>query len=241
MLAGTALSCGSGGRGSSSSLPAPGSVAGGSCEWSFYPDATAEAQQLQNTTAGLEVLIEILGTGRETLESNLALDDGNSNNGGRICITSSATYEILTGLFELIVANQTSLQGVEVVLRGGCAQVNNRTFQPSKVTLNDPRSNILVNGNAAVLGGALGQLAQILCQPFWDPCVRVFGDGRVSRVAPVVSKTSGVGSGTVPASNATIENNRILLQTLGTLSARYRDPSGRVFQDNQIEGGSTYS
>ncbi len=240
LLAGIALGCGGGGTGGPPSLPPAGSVTlrvdPVNGPLTKLADATAEAQRLQNATAGLEVLIEILGTGRETLQSNLALDGGDGTNGGRIRITSSATYEILTGLFDVIVASQTSLQGVEVVLGGGRVQVNNGTFQPSKITLNDPRSNILVNGNAAVLEGALGQLAQILCQQFLDPCVQVSGDGRVSRVSPIVSKTGGVGIGTVPGSNPTIENNTILLQALGALAARYSDNSGGVFRNNQIEG-----
>ncbi|MCJ2544096.1 right-handed parallel beta-helix repeat-containing protein [Thermostichus vulcanus] len=240
LLAGIALGCGGGGTGGPPSLPPSGSVTlrvdPVNGPFTKLADATAEAQRLQNATAGLEVLIEILGAGSETLQSNLALDGGDGTNGGRIRITSSVTYEILTGLFDLIVASQTSLQGVEVVLGGGRVQVNNGTFQPSKVTLNDPRSNISVNGNAAVLEGALGQLAQILCQQFLDPCVQVSGDGRVSRVSPIVSKAGGVGIGTVPGSNPTIENNTILLQALGALAARYSDNSGGVFRNNQIEG-----
>ncbi|MCF2970621.1 right-handed parallel beta-helix repeat-containing protein [Synechococcus sp. Nb3U1] len=240
LMAGIALSCGGGGTGGPPSLPPAGSVTlrvdPVNGPFTKLVDATAEAQRLQNATAGLEVVIEILGAGSETLQSNLALDGGDGTNGGRIRITSSVTYEILTGLFDLIVASQTSLQGVEVVLGGGRVQVNNGTFQPSKVTLNDPRSNIVVNGNAAVLEGALGQLAQILCQQFLDPCVQISGDGRVSRVSPIVSKTGGVGIGTAPGSNPTIENNRILLQALGALAARFSDSSGGVFRNNQIEG-----
>jgi hypothetical protein len=240
LLAGIALGCGGGGTGGPPSLPPAGSVTlrvdPVNGPFTKLVDAVAEAQRLQNASAGLEVLIEILGTGRETLQSNLALDGGDGTNGGRIRITSSASYEILTELFDVIVASQTSLQGVEVVLGGGRVQVNNGTFQPRKVTLNDPRSNILVNGNAAVLEGALGQLAQILCQQFLDPCVQVSGDGRVSRVSPIVSKTGGVGIGTVPGSNPTIENNTILLQALGSLAARFSDNSGGVFRNNQIEG-----
>jgi hypothetical protein len=199
-------------------------------------DAVAEAQRLQNATAGLEVLIQILGAGRERLQGNLALDGGDGTNGGRIRITSSAAYEILTGPFDLIVASQTSLQGVDVVLEGGRVQVNNGNFQPSKVTLNDPRSNILVNGDAAVLEGAFNQLAQIFCQQFLDPCVQISGNGRVSRVSPIVSKTGGVGIGTVPGSNPILENNTILLQALGALAVRYGDNSGGIFRNNQIEG-----
>ncbi|MEN9226457.1 MAG: hypothetical protein Q6L60_12015 [Thermostichus sp. HHBFW_bins_43] len=240
LLAGIALGCGGGGSGGPPSLPPGGLVTlrvdPVNGPFTKLADATAEAQRLQNATSGLEVLIEILGAGSETLQSNLALDGGDGTNGGRIRITSAVTYEILTGLFDLIVASQTSLQGVEVVLNGGRVQVNNGTFQPSKVTLNDPRSNILVNGNAAVLEGALGQLAQILCQQFLDPCVQISGDGRVSRVSPIVSKTGGVGIGTVPGSNPTIENNTILLQALGALAARFSDNSGGVFRNNQIEG-----
>jgi hypothetical protein len=199
-------------------------------------DAVAEAQRLQNATAGLEVLIQILGAGKERLEKNLALDGGDGTNGGRIRITSSAAYEILAGLFDVVVASQTSLQGVEVVLEGGKIQVNGGTFQPSKVTLNDPRSNILVNGNAAVLEGALNQLAEILCQQFLDPCVQISGNSRVSGISSIVSKTGGVGIGTTPGSNPTLENNTILLQALGTLAVRYSDNSGGIFRNNQIEG-----
>ena len=241
LLAGVALGCGGGG-GSSPPLPPPGGgpiilrVDPASGPFTKLADAVAEAQRLQTATAGLEVLIEILGTGRETLQSNLALDGGDGTNGGRIRITSSTAYEILTGLFDVIVASQTSLQGVDVVLGGGRVQVNNGTFQPRKVTLNDPRSNILVNGNAAVLEGALNQLAEILCQQFLDPCVQISGNGRVSRVSPIVSKTGGVGIGTVPGSNPILENNTILLQALGALAVRYGDNSGGIFRNNQIEG-----
>ncbi|MFS8896045.1 right-handed parallel beta-helix repeat-containing protein [Synechococcus sp. R3-13] len=240
LLAGIALGCGGGG--SSPPLPPPGGgpiilrVDPASGPFTKLADAVAEAQRLQTATAGLEVLIEILGTGRETLQSNLALDGGDGTNGGRIRITSSTAYEILTGLFDVIVASQTSLQGVDVVLGGGRVQVNNGTFQPRKVTLNDPRSNILVNGNAAVLEGALNQLAEILCQQFLDPCVQISGNGRVSRVSPIVSKTGGVGIGTVPGSNPILENNTILLQALGALAVRYSDNSGGIFRNNQIEG-----
>ncbi len=241
LLAGAALGCGGGG-GSSPSLPPPAGepvilrvdpVRG---PFTKLADAVAEAQRLQSATAGLEVLIQILGTGRETLQSNLALDGGDGTNGGRIRITSSVAYEILTGLFDVIVASQTSLQGVDVVLGGGRVQVNDGTFQPRKVTLNDPRSNILVNGNAAVLEGALGQLAQILCQQFLDPCVQISGNGRVASVSPIVSKAGGVGIGTVPGSNPTLENNAILLQALGALAVRYSNNSGGIFRNNQIEG-----
>jgi hypothetical protein len=241
LLAGVALGCG-GGTGNSPPLPSPGS---GSVVLQVDPargpftkvaDAVAEAQRLQNATAGLEVLIQILGAGKERLEKNLALDGGDGTNGGRIRITSSAAYEILAGLFDVVVASQTSLQGVEVVLEGGKIQVNGGTFQPRKVTLNDPRSNILVNGNAAVLEGALNQLAEILCQQFLDPCVQISGNGRVSRVSPIVSKTGGVGIGTVPGSNPILENNTILLQALGALAVRYGDNSGGTFRNNQIEG-----
>ncbi|HIK21897.1 MAG TPA: right-handed parallel beta-helix repeat-containing protein [Synechococcus sp. M44_DOE_062] len=240
LVAGVVLGCGGGG--SSPPLPPPGGgpiilrVDPSSGPFTKLADAVAEAQRLQTATAGLEVLIEILGTSRETLQSNLALDGGDGTNGGRIRITSSTAYEILTGLFDVVVASQTSLQGVDVVLGGGRVQVNNGTFQPRKVTLNDPRSNILVNGNAAVLEGALGQLAQILCQQFLDPCVQISGNGRVSRVSPIVSKAGGVGIGTVPGSNPTIENNTILLQALGALAVRYGDNSGGIFRNNQIEG-----
>ncbi|WP_457501587.1 right-handed parallel beta-helix repeat-containing protein [Thermostichus sp. MS-CIW-15] len=199
-------------------------------------DAVAEAQRLQNATAGLEVLIQILGAGRERLQGNLALDGGDGTNGGRVRITSSAAYEILTGPFDLIVASQTSLQGVDVVLEGGRVQVNNGNFQPSKVTLNDPRSNILVNGNAAVLEGVLGQLAQIFCRQFSDPCVQISGNGRVASISSTVSKAGGVGIGTVPGSNPTIENSTILLQAVRALAVRYSDNSGGVFRNNQIEG-----
>ncbi|MFS8775930.1 right-handed parallel beta-helix repeat-containing protein, partial [Synechococcus sp. W65.1] len=199
-------------------------------------DAVAEAQRLQNATAGLEVLIQILGAGKERLEKNLALDGGDGTNGGRIRITSSAAYEILAGLFDVVVASQTSLQGVEVVLEGGKIQVNGGTFQPSKVTLNDPRSNILVNGNAAVLEGVLGQLAQIFCRQFSDPCVQISGNGRVASISSTVSKAGGVGIGTVPGSNPTIENSTILLQAVRALAVRYSDNSGGVFRNNQIEG-----
>ena len=240
LLAGIALGCGGGGTGGPPSLPPAGSVTlrvdPASGPFTKLADAVAEAQRLQTATAGLEVLIEILGTGRETLQSNLALDGGDGTNGGRIRITSSTAYEILTGLFDVIVAGQTSLQGVDVVLGGGRVQVNNGTFQPRKVTLNDPRSNILVNGNAAVLEGALNQLAEILCQQFLDPCVQISGNGRVSRVSPIVSKTGGVGIGTVPGSNPILENNTILLQALGALAVRYGDNSGGIFRNNQIEG-----
>ena len=241
LLAGVALGCGGGG-GSSPPLPPPGGgpiilrVDPASGPFTKLADAVAEAQRLQTATAGLEVLIEILGTGRETLQSNLALDGGDGTNGGRIRITSSTAYEILTGIFDVIVASQTSLQGVDVVLGGGRVQVDNGTFQPRKVTLNDPRSNILVNGNAAVLEGALNQLAEILCQQFLDPCVQISGNGRVSRVSPIVSKTGGVGIGTVPGSNPILENNTILLQALGALAVRYGDNSGGTFRNNQIEG-----
>ncbi|WP_414513671.1 hypothetical protein [Synechococcus sp. F70.1] len=156
-------------------------------------DAVAEAQRLQNATAGLEVLIQILGAGKERLEKNLALDGGDGTNGGRIRITSSAAYEILAGLFDVVVASQTSLQGVEVVLEGGKIQVNGGTFQPSKVTLNNPSSNILVNGDAAVLEGAFNQLAQIFCRQFLDPCVQISGNGRVASISVIVSKVGGVG------------------------------------------------
>jgi hypothetical protein len=236
LLAGVALGCGGGG-GSSPPLPQPGGepiilrVDPASGPFTRLADAVAEAQRLQTATAGLEVLIEILGTGRETLQSNLALDGGDGTNGGRIRITSSTAYEILTGPFDVIVASQTSLQGVDVVLGGGRVQVNNGTFQPRKVTLNDPRSTILVNGNAAVLEGA-----EILCQQFLDPCVQISGNGRVSRVSLMVSKTGGVGIGTVPGSDPTLENNTILLQALGALAVRYGDNSGGTFRNNQIEG-----
>jgi hypothetical protein len=236
LLAGVALGCGGGG-GSSPPLPQPGGepiilrVDPASGPFTRLADAVAEAQRLQTATAGLEVLIEILGTGRETLQSNLALDGGDGTNGGRIRITSSTAYEILTGPFDVIVASQTSLQGVDVVLGGGRVQVNNGTFQPRKVTLNDPRSTILVNGNAAVLEGA-----EILCQQFLDPCVQISGNGRVSRVSLMVSKTGGVGIGTVPGSDPTLENNTILLQALGALAVRYGDNSGGIFRNNQIEG-----
>jgi hypothetical protein len=199
-------------------------------------DAVAEAQRLQNATEGLEVLIQILGAGKERLEKDLALDGGDGTNGGRIRITSSTAYEILAGLFDVIVASQTSLQGVEVVLEGGRVQVNGGTFQPSKVTLNDPRSNILVNGNAAVLEGALNQLAQIFCQQFLDPCVQVSGSGRIASISVSVSKAGGVGVGTVPGSNPLLENNAILLQALGALAVRYSNNSGGIFRNNQIEG-----
>ena len=241
LLAGIAFGCG-GGTGNSPPLPSPGS---GSVVLQVDPargpftkvaDAVAEAQRLQNATAGLEVLIQILGAGKERLEKNLALDGGDGTNGGRIRITSSAAYEILAGLFDVVVASQTSLQGVEVVLEGGKIQVNGGTFQPSKVTLNDPRSNILVNGNAAVLEGALNQLAEILCQQFLDPCVQISGNSRVSGISSIVSKTGGVGIGTTPGSNPTLENNTILLQALGTLAVRYSDNSGGIFRNNQIEG-----
>jgi hypothetical protein len=199
-------------------------------------DAVAQAQRLQNATEGLEVLIQILGAGKERLEKDLALDGGDGTNGGRIRITSSTAYEILAGLFDVIVASQTSLQGVEVVLEGGRVQVNGGTFQPSKVTLNDPRSNILVNGNAAVLEGALNQLAQIFCQQFLDPCVQVSGSGRIASISVSVSKAGGVGVGTVPGSNPLLENNAILLQALGALAVRYSNNSGGIFRNNQIEG-----
>jgi hypothetical protein len=241
LLAGIAFGCG-GGTGNSPPLPSPGS---GSVVLQVDPargpftkvaDAVAEAQRLQNATAGLEVLIQILGAGRERLQGNLALDGGDGTNGGRIRITSSAAYEILTGPFDLIVASQTSLQGVDVVLEGGRVQVNNGNFQPSKVTLNDPRSNILVNGNAAVLEGVLGQLAQIFCRQFSDPCVQISGNGRVASISSTVSKAGGVGIGTVPGSNPTIENSTILLQAVRALAVRYSDNSGGVFRNNQIEG-----
>ncbi|MFS8797243.1 hypothetical protein NW807_08635 [Synechococcus sp. R70.1] len=199
-------------------------------------DAVAEAQRLQNATAGLEVLIQILGAGKERLEKNLALDGGDGTNGGRIRITSSAAYEILAGLFDVVVASQTSLQGVEVVLEGGKIQVNGGTFQPSKVTLNNPSSNILVNGDAAVLEGAFNQLAQIFCRQFLDPCVQISGNGRVASISVIVSKAGGVGVGTMPGSNPLIENNAIRLQALGALAVRYIDNSGGVFRSNQIEG-----
>ncbi|MFS8855743.1 right-handed parallel beta-helix repeat-containing protein [Synechococcus sp. H55.2] len=241
LLAGAALGCGGSGSSSPSLSPPAGEpvilrvdpVRG---PFTKLADAVAEAQRLQSATAGLEVLIQILGTGRETLQSNLALDGGDGTNGGRIRVTNSTAYEILTGLFDVIVASQTSLQGVDVVLGGGRVQVNDGTFQPRKVTLNDPRSNILVNGNAAVLEGALGQLAQILCQQFLDPCVQISGNGRVASVSPIVSKAGGVGIGTVPGSNPTLENNAILLQALGALAVRYSNNSGGVFRNNQIEG-----
>lgn len=241
LLAGIAFGCG-GGTGNSPPLPSPGS---GSVVLQVDPargpftkvaDAVAEAQRLQNATAGLEVLIQISGAGKERLEKNLALDGGDGTNGGRIRITSSAAYEILAGLFDVVVASQTSLQGVEVVLEGGKIQVNGGTFQPSKVTLNNPSSNILVNGDAAVLEGAFNQLAQIFCRQFLDPCVQISGNGRVSRVSPIVSKTGGVGIGTVPGSNPILENNTILLQALGALAVRYSDNSGGIFRNNQIEG-----
>jgi hypothetical protein len=241
LLAGIAFGCG-GGTGNSPPLPSPGS---GSVVLQVDPargpftkvaDAVAEAQRLQNATAGLEVLIQILGAGKERLEKNLALDGGDGTNGGRIRITSSAAYEILAGLFDVVVASQTSLQGVEVVLEGGKIQVNGGTFQPSKVTLNDPRSNILVNGNAAVLEGVLGQLAQIFCRQFSDPCVQISGNGRVASISSTVSKAGGVGIGTVPGSNPTIENSTILLQAVRALAVRYSDNSGGVFRNNQIEG-----
>jgi hypothetical protein len=122
------------------------------------------------------------------------------------------------------------------VLEGGKIQVNGGTFQPSKVTLNDPRSNILVNGNAAVLEGALNQLAQIFCQQFLDPCVQVSGSGRIASISVSVSKAGGVGVGTVPGSNPLLENNAILLQALGALAVRYSNNSGGIFRNNQIEG-----
>jgi hypothetical protein len=241
LLAGIAFGCG-GGTGNSPPLPSPGS---GSVVLQVDPargpftkvaDAVAEAQRLQNATAGLEVLIQILGAGRERLQGNLALDGGDGTNGGRIRITSSAAYEILAGLFDVVVASQTSLQGVEVVLEGGKIQVNGGTFQPSKVTLNNPSSNILVNGDAAVLEGAFNQLAQIFCRQFLDPCVQISGNGRVASISVIVSKVGGVGVGTMPGSNPLIENNAILLQALGALAVRYIDNSGGVFRSNQIEG-----
>jgi len=82
----------------------------------------------------------------------------------------------------------------------------------------------------------LNQLAEILCQQFLDPCVQISGNGRVSRVSPIVSKTGGVGIGTVPGSNPILENNTILLQALGALAVRYGDNSGGIFRNNQIEG-----
>jgi hypothetical protein len=241
LLAGIAFGCG-GGTGNSPPLPSPGS---GSVVLQVDPargpftkvaDAVAEAQRLQNATAGLEVLIQILGAGKERLEKNLALDGGDGTNGGRIRITSSAAYEILAGLFDVVVASQTSLQGVEVVLEGGKIQVNGGTFQPSKVTLNNPSSNILVNGDAAVLEGAFNQLAQIFCRQFLDPCVQISGNGRVASISSTVSKAGGVGIGTVPGSNPTIENSTILLQAVRALAVRYSDNSGGVFRNNQIEG-----
>ncbi|MFS8970803.1 right-handed parallel beta-helix repeat-containing protein [Synechococcus sp. 'PEA 65AY6A-5F PE A'] len=242
LLAGIAFGCGGGGTGNSPPPPSPGGgpvilqVDPAKGPFTKLADAVAQAQRLQNATEGLEVLIQILGAGKERLEKDLALDGGDGTNGGRIRITSSTAYEILAGLFDVIVASQTSLQGVEVVLEGGRVQVNGGTFQPSKVTLNDPRSNILVNGNAAVLEGALNQLAQIFCRQFLDPCVQISGNGRVSRVSPIVSKTGGVGIGTVPGSNPILENNTILLQALGALAVRYSDNSGGIFRNNQIEG-----
>jgi len=241
LLAGIAFGCG-GGTGNSPPLPSPGS---GSVVLQVDPargpftkvaDAVAEAQRLQNATAGLEVLIQILGAGKERLEKNLALDGGDGTNGGRVRITSSAAYEILAGLFDVVVASQTSLQGVEVVLEGGKIQVNGGTFQPSKVTLNNPSSNILVNGDAAVLEGAFNQLAQIFCRQFLDPCVQISGNGRVASISVIVSKVGGVGVGTMPGSNPLIENNAILLQALGALAVRYIDNSGGIFRNNQIEG-----
>ncbi|MFS8901880.1 right-handed parallel beta-helix repeat-containing protein, partial [Synechococcus sp. H60.2] len=240
LLAGIAFGCG-GGAGNPPPLPPPGEpvilrVDPAKGPFTKLADAVAEAQRLQSATAGLEVLIEILGAGKERLEKNLALDGGDGTNGGRIRITSSAAYEILAGLFNVIVASQTSLQGVEVVLEGGKIQVNDGTFQPSKVTLNSPSSNILVNGNAAVLEGAVNQLAQVFCQQFSDPCVQISGNGRVAGISVTVSKTGGVGVGTVPGSNPLLENNAILLQALGALGVRYSDNSGGVFRNNQIEG-----
>jgi hypothetical protein len=66
--------------------------------------------------------------------------------------------------------------------------------------------------------------------------VQISGNGRVSRVSPIVSKTGGVGIGTVPGSNPILENNTILLQALGALAVRYSDNSGGIFRNNQIEG-----
>ncbi len=242
LLAGIAFGCGGGGTGNSPPPPSPGGgpvilqVDPAKGPFTKLADAVAQAQRLQNATEGLEVLIQILGAGKERLEKDLALDGGDGTNGGRIRITSSTAYEILAGLFDVIVASQTSLQGVEVVLEGGRVQVNGGTFQPSKVTLNDPRSNILVNGNAAVLEGALNQLAQIFCQQFLDPCVQVSGSGRIASISVSVSKAGGVGVGTVPGSNPLLENNAILLQALGALAVRYSNNSGGIFRNNQIEG-----
>jgi len=75
-----------------------------------------------------------------------------------------------------------------------------------------------------------------LCQQFLDPCVQISGNSRVSGISSIVSKTGGVGIGTTPGSNPTLENNTILLQALGTLAVRYSDNSGGIFRNNQIEG-----
>ncbi|MDX2272100.1 MAG: hypothetical protein NW237_09155 [Cyanobacteriota bacterium] len=239
------LMSGCGGTSDSTALPFPDSsltilVDPDNGPLKTLQEAISEADRQQNATPNLNVLIEIVGSGSESLTSTLSLDGGNGTNGGKVTVQTTEgsvpSYQILTGLADLIIPAETQLNDLSVSLNnGGQLQVTGGQIQNSKITVASQQSQIRVSGSP--LSGLLDLV--IDCQQFADSCLSLTTDATLQRIELTHSsqQTGSIGIKVEAGSRPNILDSLVgIVGAANQVGIQFESNTGGQLENVEVDG-----